>query len=74
MGSLATSDSKRICVVGAGAAGLVTIKYLNQHEGLGGTVFEQMDRVSGLWHYVEDTTRTDTNHLPVSSPVYPSLQ
>jgi len=72
MGSLEAQESKRICIIGAGLVGLLSIKYINQNEGLVGTVFEQMDRVSGLWHYVEDT-ETDVNQLPVHTAIYAGL-
>ena len=40
----------KICVVGAGAAGLVVAEVLARN-GLDVTVFEQEDEVGGVWRY-----------------------
>ena len=66
-------SSKRVCIIGAGVSGLIAIKRVRESEGLEGTVFEQMDRIGGLWHYVEDTEK-DANNLPVHSAVYHGLR
>ncbi len=66
------ATSKHICVVGAGAFGLIAIKQIKEVQGFTGTVFEQTDRIGGLWHYVENTY-SDVNDLPVQSAVYGEL-
>jgi len=40
---------RKVCVVGAGPAGLVAAKVFGQHEGFSVTVFEAADRVGGMW-------------------------
>lgn len=48
---------KRLCVVGAGAIGLVTTKnFLEQ--GFDVTTIEQNDYVGGLWHITDDVNQT----------------
>lgn len=56
---------RRVAVIGAGASGLVAAKWLRA-EGLEPVVFEQSDRVGGVWTY--DETRTGGG-----SPSYRSL-
>jgi dimethylaniline monooxygenase (N-oxide forming) len=46
----------RVCVVGAGALGLVAIKNLRE-QGLQVTAFEQNRHVGGTWHSSPDPTQ-----------------
>ncbi|CAI2311294.1 unnamed protein product [Caenorhabditis sp. 36 PRJEB53466] len=46
--------AKRVCVIGAGAAGLVAAKHAVR-EGHQVDVFEQTDKVGGTWVYSEET-------------------
>jgi cation diffusion facilitator CzcD-associated flavoprotein CzcO len=55
--------SKRVAVIGAGAAGLSTAKHL-LHLGIDVTVYEMGSQVGGLWVYENDNGR---------SPAYDSL-
>jgi cation diffusion facilitator CzcD-associated flavoprotein CzcO len=71
MGSL--SALKQVCVIGAGTFGLISIKHIKESSELVGTVFEQTDRVGGLWHYLEDPKGKDVNGLPVESAMYNEL-
>jgi dimethylaniline monooxygenase (N-oxide forming) len=48
---------KRLCVIGAGAIGLVTTKnFLEQ--GFDVTTYERNDYVGGLWHATDDLNQT----------------
>ena len=47
-------DMKRVAVVGCGAAGLVSAKYLRD-AGFLVRVFEEADSVGGVWVYSDDT-------------------
>lgn len=40
---------KRVCVVGAGAAGLAAIRHIAASETLEGTVFESAGDIGGIW-------------------------
>lgn len=47
----------KVCVVGAGAQGLVTAKNLLE-QGLEVTVFERWDHIAGTWHASDLTDQT----------------
>lgn len=65
---------RRVCVIGAGAAGLESTKQLaqriNEFEPL---VFEKNSDVGGLWIY-DDSQDYDKHGLPVHSSVYQNLR
>ena len=47
--------SKRVCIIGAGATGLATLKVLSErHQGQPGrwslVAFEERDKVGGIWY------------------------
>jgi NADPH-dependent glutamate synthase beta subunit-like oxidoreductase len=47
--------SKRVCIIGAGATGLATLKVLSEnHQGQSGrwslVAFEERDKVGGIWY------------------------
>lgn len=44
-----TEPIKTVCIVGAGPAGLVTVKSFLQHGGFAVAVFEAADHVGGMW-------------------------
>lgn len=68
-----TMTVKRVCVIGAGAAGLIAIRHIKDDPILDGIVFEQSDTVGGIWNYT-DTTGTDKYGLPVHSTAYKGLR
>jgi len=47
----------KVCVVGAGASGLVVTKYLHQ-AGVQVACFDKRDRIGGIWAYSDDTAET----------------
>lgn len=61
----------KLCVIGAGAAGLCAAKYGSQF-GYDVTVFEQTDRVGGIWAYTDDVGK-DKHGLDVHSSMYQGL-
>ncbi|KAL0913059.1 hypothetical protein M5K25_016490 [Dendrobium thyrsiflorum] len=68
---------RRIAVIGAGAAGLVTARELRR-EGHGVVVFERGDSVGGTWVYTpaveSDLLSLDSNRKVVHSSLYDSLR
>lgn len=48
---------KRLCVIGAGATGLVTTKNFLE-VGFDVTTYERHDYVGGLWHVTDDPDQT----------------
>jgi Flavin-binding monooxygenase-like len=70
----------RVCVIGAGAAGLGTMEVL-QKRRIGFDCFEQTDRVGGHWHTDYESLHLITSRdlsgfaghpMPADYPVYPS--
>lgn len=68
-----TMSVKRICVIGAGAAGLIAIRHVKDDSTLDGCIFEQSDAVGGIWNYT-DSTGTNEYGLPVHSTAYKGLR
>lgn len=65
---------KRVCVIGAGPAGLVAARILTSHsQDFEFTVFEKNSDVGGLWIYTDSTT-VDEHGLPVHSSMYRDLR
>lgn len=66
--------STRVAVIGAGAAGLCTIRHLaSRRSFFSVTAFEQGERVGGTWVYTE-RTRMDLHGLPIHSSMYRNLK
>ena len=66
----------RVAVIGAGAAGLVTAQELRL-AGHGVTVFEQSDRLGGLWNYTDEVEDDPLGQRPtrrVHTSLYESLE
>lgn len=61
----------KLCVIGAGAAGLCALKN-GIDFGCDVTVFEQSDKVGGLWNYTADTGK-DKFGLDMHSTIYEGL-
>lgn len=70
---LTTKFSKimKLCVIGAGAAGLCAIKRALEYD-CEVTVFEQSDNVGGLWNF-SDEVGTDKHGIAVHSSMYKGL-
>src|ERR1700755_88499 len=71
---------ERVCVIGAGAAGLGTMEVLQRH-GIAFDCFEQSERVGGHWHTDYESLHLITSRdlsgfaghpMPADYPVYPS--
>lgn len=56
---------KRVCIIGAGAAGLVGIRHVSKSPELTGTVFEETDSIGGVWFYKEKCESPRTDHGPM---------
>ena len=59
-----------VCVIGAGAAGLVAIRRIKSTVGFSGTVYEQSSDIGGIWCYRE----TDEPAVKAVSPMYKNLR
>lgn len=62
----------KLCVIGAGAAGLCAAKY-GIDFGCEVTVFEQTDQIGGTWVYTDEVGQ-DKNGLDVHSSMYQGLR
>ncbi|XP_012544129.1 flavin-dependent monooxygenase FMO2 isoform X1 [Bombyx mori] len=62
---------KRVCVIGAGIAGLSSARYLKE-EGIDFVVFEATKYIGGTWRY-DPRVGTDENGLPLHTSMYKHL-
>lgn len=62
----------RVAVIGAGAAGLVTLRHVLE-QNLHCEVFEQTDKVGGTWNYTE-RVGIDENGLPIHTSMYEGVR
>ena len=64
----------RVCVIGAGAAGLSAARHLTSEQDVFDVhVFEQSSCVGGTWVFTEDTGLGERG-IPVHSSVYRNLR
>ena len=61
----------RVCVIGAGAAGLTTAKHLSE-EGIAFDILEKRDSLGGLWYF--DKTMSSVSDSTVASSSKTFLQ
>lgn len=64
---------KKVCVIGAGAAGLCAARHLAANAKFEVTVYEQTKDVGGTWVYKEQAGM-DENGLPIHSSMYQNLR
>ena len=65
---------RRVCVIGAGAAGLCAIRHIaSDLQSFEPAVFEQSNDVGGTWIY-DDRTGLDENGYPIHSSMYKNLR
>lgn len=67
------TKKRRICVIGAGAAGLCAIKHLAGNSNFEVVAFEQTNDIGGTWVY-KDQIGLDENGLPIHSSMYQNLR
>ncbi|KAL2712968.1 flavin-containing monooxygenase FMO GS-OX-like 2 [Vespula squamosa] len=70
---MAQSVNKKVCVVGAGAAGLCAARHLAGDTNIETTVFEQTGDIGGTWVY-NDRIGLNENGLPIHSSMYQNLR
>ncbi|KAK0084593.1 hypothetical protein PV325_006762 [Microctonus aethiopoides] len=64
----------RICVIGAGAAGLCAARHLSHDlESFEPAIFEQNITIGGTWVY-NDNVGIDNNNYPIHSSIYKNLR
>ncbi|KAH9636622.1 hypothetical protein HF086_003440 [Spodoptera exigua] len=68
----AVVKTKRVCVVGAGIAGISAARYLKE-EGIDFTVYESTQYVGGTWRF-DPRVGTDENGLPLHTSMYKNLR
>lgn len=62
-GLQATMEKIRVAVIGAGAAGLATVRQLSKHDIFQPTVFEAGKQVGGTWIYQEMPSDFDPTNM-----------
>lgn len=63
----------KVCVIGAGAAGLCAVKHLAANTIFEITAYEQTNDIGGTWVYKEQVG-LDENGLPIHSSMYQNLR
>ena len=70
----AMNEKVKVCVIGAGAAGLCVARYLGRLPRLFEVdVFEQTDGIGGTWVYTPETGTSKTG-LPIHQSMYKNLR
>ncbi|KAK2578811.1 hypothetical protein KPH14_012030 [Odynerus spinipes] len=64
---------KKVCVIGAGAAGLCAARHLAGDSNFEMTVYEQTGDIGGTWVY-NDQIESDENDIPIHSSMYQNLR
>jgi len=68
------SQSRKVAVIGCGAAGLVALRHLSTRLDVFELVaFEQTSTIGGTWNYT-DHVGSDENGLPIHSSMYKHLR
>lgn len=62
----------RIAVIGAGAAGLASVRHAVE-AGFVCEVFEQSEQIGGTWNYTE-SVGVDENGVPIHTAMYEGLR
>lgn len=70
---MASNESKKIAVVGAGLTGLAALRRLSENKNFKLTCFERNYDIGGLWLYTDQTLQDDYGN-PVHSAVYSNLK
>nr|XP_012224297.1 PREDICTED: flavin-containing monooxygenase FMO GS-OX-like 2 [Linepithema humile] len=66
-------EKMKVCVIGAGAAGLCAARHLAANLRYEITVYEQTNEIGGTWVYNEQSG-LDENGLPIHSSMYQNLR
>lgn len=70
---MAELSRAKVCVIGAGAAGLCAARHFAPNSNFELKVYEQTNDIGGTWIYKE-ATEVDENGLPVHSSMYRDLR
>lgn len=70
---MAELSRPKVCVIGAGAAGLCAARHFAPNSNFELKVYEQTNDIGGTWIYKEETG-VDENGLPVHSSMYRDLR
>ncbi|KAK0161256.1 hypothetical protein PV327_009745 [Microctonus hyperodae] len=74
MAAITSRKKIRICVIGAGAAGLCAARHLSRDlEKFEAAVFEQDATIGGTWIY-NDNISIDNNNYPIHTSMYKNLR
>jgi len=63
----------KVCVIGAGAAGLCAVRHLAANTIFEVTAYEQTNNIGGTWVYKEQVG-LDENGSPIHSSMYQNLR
>ncbi|RVE47467.1 hypothetical protein evm_007878 [Chilo suppressalis] len=69
---MADNSVPRVCIIGAGIAGLTSAKYLKE-ERISFTVLEATKYIGGTWRY-DERVGVDENGLPIHTSMYKHLR
>lgn len=69
-----SEKQNRVCIVGAGTAGLSALKNSLEHSGLEVVCYEQDKQLGGTWVYQEQNDTTKLDEEKVHSSMYKNLR
>jgi cation diffusion facilitator CzcD-associated flavoprotein CzcO len=64
---------RKVCIIGAGAAGLAAIRHVNASDSLTGILYESSSEIGGIWNYT-DHVGTDEDGRLIHSVMYKGLR
>lgn len=67
------TEKIKVCVIGAGAAGLCAVRHLAGNSRFETAMYEQTSDIGGTWVYNEQVG-LDENGLPIHSSMYRNLR
>lgn len=63
----------KICIIGAGPAGLVAVKYSKECPDVECVCYERQGKIGGMWNF-QDAVGYDEFHMPIHSSLFAAMR